>query len=148
MGCCFSTSYPTLDQVKNLEPHGTYKARLVKVYDGDTQTYVIKFKKDFHKIQVRLAGINTPEVDKKDPNYQAGINARNRAFELLTGNKPDKNVTLLDLTSYLNKHEIYVTLHCIKSEKYGRILAHVFTNNNINLAEKLIQEKHGVKYLT
>lgn len=145
MGCCFSTSYPTLDQVKNLEPHGKYKARLVKVYDGDTQTYVIKFKSDFHKIQVRLAGINTPEVNPKDPNYQAGINARNRAFELLTGHKMS-NPSLQELTNYLNKHEVYVTLECLKTEKYGRTLAHVITRDGYNLVEKLIQEKHGIKY--
>ncbi len=148
MGICLckSKSYPTLDEAKKLEIKGVYKARLVKVYDGDTQTYVIKFKNDFYKIQVRLARINTPEVNPKDPNYVEGIKARNRAFELLTNTKCDPNATLQDLTADLNKHKIYVTLKCLKNEKYGRTLAEVTSSEGINLSDKLIEETHGVVY--
>jgi endonuclease YncB( thermonuclease family) len=147
MGFCISKPYPSLEEASKLEPRGIYKARLVKVYDGDTQTYVIKFQNKFYKIQVRLSGINTPEVNKSDPNYDAGIRARNRAFELLTSKPCEPNATLQDLTKYLNNNKVYATLNCLKSEKYGRVLAEVTTSTNLNLAEKLIQEKHGVRYM-
>lgn len=141
---CFLKPYPTLDASPKLEPVGKYKARLVKIYDGDTQTYVIKFHKHFYKINVRLLNIDTPEIRGSDKIN--AIKARNRVFEILTNSKCDDNSSLQDITDYLNKNEIFVTLITTKSDKYGRILGDVLSKQNINLSEQLLKEGLGVPY--
>ena len=142
MGCCFSINFPSYDDAPKFEVIGTFKARLVDIYDGDTQTYVIRFNNEFYRVSVRVNGIDTPEIRSKDP---GAIQARNRAFEILTS-KTIENHTKADIKRILNENRYMVTLRCIKSEKYGRTLADVISYNGINLGDQLIKEKLAVKY--
>jgi len=81
---------------------------VIKVYDGDTITIVAKFdwSPKYYRFGVRLRGINAPEIKSKTAGAQ---DAR-------------------EFLSNLVLHK-YVKLSQINTEKYGRILAHVHTNN-------------------
>jgi len=105
--------------------------RVIKVYDGDTITIATKLPYDFsplYKINVRLNGIDTPELKGKgisDDEKQAAQSAQNFVSKMV-----------------LNK---YIRLENICTEKYGRVLADVFIGET-NLNELLIKERYAVKY--
>lgn len=146
MGCCCTKHYPTYDEAQKLELTGNFKARLVDIYDGDTQTYVIEFNKRFYRISVRVNGIDTPEIKAKDlQSRERAIQARNRAFEILTGQNP-KNPSKQDLKRMLNERTYMVTLRCYKNEKYGRTLADVVSYKGVDLGKQLISEGLAVYY--
>jgi endonuclease YncB( thermonuclease family) len=66
-------------------------ARLLDVYDGDTVTVGVPISSicgkndnaEFRKINIRVLGIDTPEIKSKDK--EAALEARNTAFTFLTG---------------------------------------------------------------
>lgn len=108
----YLTRFP--ENAPYLCPVGRYRALLVGIYDGDTQTYIIRFQGKYFKIKVRVADIDTPEL------YNGNI-AKIRAAELIGKNK-------------------LVTLICRKPDKYGRILAEVITRSGVNLGQQLLKE--------
>jgi endonuclease YncB( thermonuclease family) len=75
------SSHPT----KMGPPYTEYRAICKEVYDGDTYTMLVDL--GFHTyttIRVRLNGVDTPEVDAKDPAVKmAGIAARDAIRSLL-----------------------------------------------------------------
>ena len=103
-----------------------YKAKLVKVVDGDTVDLDVDL--GFHmtaRIRFRLARINTPEVRGKEK--EAGLLAK--AFVL---------------------HELLNADIVVKTEKtgkYGRWLGEIFVEGN-NLNDALVKNNHAeyVKY--
>jgi endonuclease YncB( thermonuclease family) len=102
---------------------------VIKVYDGDTITVAARMPipdSPIYRFQVRLEGIDTPEIraDTKDEK-----DAANKA-----------KVALSDIA--LSK---YVELRNVKKEKYGRLLATVWCNG-INLNEWLIKNRYAVPY--
>jgi endonuclease YncB( thermonuclease family) len=96
-------------------------------------------------INVRLNGINTPEI-RTHPD--AAYAARNRAFELMTGLTIKEGVmpTRQELRMILNTKNFFCTVIALKHEKYGRVLAEVFGPRDINITTQLIVEGLGVKY--
>jgi micrococcal nuclease len=103
--------------------------KVIKVYDGDTITIACKMPHDnspIYRFSVRIAGIDCPEMK--------------------TNNKTEKECAIIAKTtvSELVLHEI-VQLQNVKLEKYGRILADVFTNG-ISLGDMLCECNMAVKY--
>jgi len=138
---CFASKYPT--DAPKLELVGDYKARLIDVYDGDTQTYIVKLDRKFYRINVRVNSIDTPEIKSKNP---LAIEARNRTLQILTGIKVSHSTTRKDIADLLNIKPYYVKLVCYKNEKYGRTLASVYNKDGVCLAKQLISENLGVFY--
>lgn len=100
--------------IKKLNNMYEYKAKVIKVYDGDTITVLIElgFGVTF-KEKVRLYGINTPEIRGKE--RPDGLISRDRLRERIL----DKDVIIKTLKD--------------KKGKYGRYIAEVYLEEeNIN----------------
>lgn len=97
-----------------------YGATVLKVIDGDTIDLMIDLGFNIHhKIRVRLYGVNTPESRTKD------------ATEKELGLKA-KSFT----TDWLDRHKwVYVNTIPDKNDKYGRILARIYSSEEINDAK-------------
>jgi len=48
--------------IPKLEPSGRYRALVTAVYDGDTCTLIHRFGGELYQVQVRLLGIDAPEL--------------------------------------------------------------------------------------
>jgi len=111
----------------------TYKAKLIRIVDGDTIDAEIDLGFDtIVRKRIRLYGINTPEIRTKDAGEkEKGFAAKQRLTELLNG-------------------EFIVETILNKRGKYGRVLGVVYTmhdDTKVNINEALVTEGHAVKYL-
>ena len=94
-----------------------YGAKPLKVIDGDTIDLMIDLGFNIHhKIRVRLYGVNTPESRTKDAaEKELGLKAK--SFR----------------TDWLDGHQwVYVNTIPDKNDKYGRILARIFSSDQVN----------------
>ena len=101
----------------------TYKAKIIKVYDGDTVTADIDcgFKIHFTE-KIRLYGINAPEVRGKE--RPEGLKARDYLRELI-----------------LNK-EVVIKTRKDKKGKYGRYLGAIILDD-VDINKKLVKDGHA-----
>lgn len=111
----------------------TYKAKLVRVIDGDTIDAEIDL--GFNVLirqRIRLYGIDAPEARTRDlEEKERGLAAKQRLTEILP-------------------KEFIVETILNKRGKFGRILGilHIKdATNNINVNDMLVEEGHAVKYL-
>lgn len=103
--------------------------KVIKVYDGDTITIATKLpinKSPIYKFQVRLTGIDSPEIKGKSPEEIALAKISRDALHNLIF---DKIVQLKD----------------VGTEKYGRLLANVYINN-INVNQWMLDNKYAIEY--
>ena len=118
--------------VKAYIPEISY-GKVVKVHDGDTITIVtvlfngdVSPKSNLYKFNVRVLGIDTPELKTKNvKEKELGIVARDALRALL-----------------MNK---VVKLKNVSYDKYGRILCNVFLDD-VNVSEWLVSNNHAVLY--
>tara|TARA_B000000557_G_C20760555_1_gene437161 strand:- start:167 stop:499 length:333 start_codon:yes stop_codon:yes gene_type:complete len=106
-----------------------YKAKLIRVIDGDTVDALIDLGFDtWVKKRIRLYGINTPETRTRDlEEKKAGIAAKDRLSELMEH---------CDYKFILVSHGV---------GKYGRCLGTLFiddTNINVLLLEEGLAERY------
>jgi micrococcal nuclease len=102
---------------------------VIKVYDGDTITIATRLPyadSPLYKFQVRLNGIDTPEIKTKNSSEKA---------RALQSKEALSNVCL-------NRH---ITLENVGLEKYGRILADVFCDG-VHLNKFMIDNGFAVRY--
>ena len=114
-----------------------YKAKLVRVVDGDTIDAEIDLGFDISvKKRIRLVGINTPECRTRDLEEKAkGLAAKDRVKAILAEN-PKFNLESTELG------------------KYGRVLGKIHINildgteslTQICLNDQLVKENHAVEY--
>ena len=109
-----------------------YKAKVIKVVDGDTVDVDIDlgFGVWLKDERVRIMGIDTPESRTRNKAEKVlGLAAKKRMKELCG-------------------KEIYVeSLNRGKLDKYGRLLANMFTKDSKeNICKTLIKEGHAIKY--
>ena len=105
-----------------------YNAILERVIDGDTidVTLDLGFNVFLKKQRCRLAGIDTPESRTRDlAEKKLGLEAKARLTELC-GER--------------------LKIKSLGREKFGRILAIPYTNDNEDICQILIQENHAVEY--
>jgi len=119
-----------------------YKAKLIKVVDGDTVDAMIDCGFSvFRKERIRLRGINAPESRTRDKEEKKlGLAAKARLKELI---KEGKN-------------EFMVKTSIDKKGKYGRLLGELFLTLKSNNATKkaniksynqtLVDEGHATYY--
>ena len=115
-----------------------YKAKIIKVVDGDTVDAMVDLGFSiYRKIRIRLYGVNAPESRTKDlEEKERGLQAKSRLRDIL-----EENDYEVDLKSF-------------GVGKFGRCLGEIMLdkvdeqNNNtlINLNELLVAEGHAVKY--
>jgi len=102
-------------------------AYCTRVYDGDTITVTYRCEHEWFTSNVRLAGIDCPELRTNDENEKKdAMDAKMRTTSLC-----------------LNK---WVHLKAYGLDKYGRVLADVFScDHHVN--HILLNEKRAVPYL-
>jgi endonuclease YncB( thermonuclease family) len=106
----------------------TKRAKVVKVYDGDTVKIVFPIRKKLFKFSCRLIGIDTPEMKSHDHNE--------KSYAHFVQKQLSKKI--------LNK---IVTVKCGKFDKYGRLLITIYHNNSIISVNKwLIEKKYALPY--
>ena len=115
----------------------TYKAKLLRVVDGDTCDAQIDLGFDVSvKKRIRFAGINAPESRTRDLKEKAkGLAAKDRVKAILAENPS-------------------FTLESTELGKYGRVLGRIHINildgieglTQICLNDQLVKEGHATEY--
>lgn len=99
------------------------RVRVSFVQDGDTLML-----QDGRRL--RLIGINTPELGKRDSGPQAGaIAARDRLRQLV----------------FVNRQQLQLRFDQERQDRYGRLLAHAFFADGGNVVEQLLHEGAGTQ---
>ncbi len=107
-------------------------AKVLRIHDGDTFTIGWKENDKFVKTNIRLTGIDTPELKSKNNDGKESKLCRLGRNWLIS--------------IYLNK---LVTIECLDMDKYGRLLANVYNypnNDNISINQMLIDNKFARVY--
>ena len=126
--------------------------RVVSLYDGDTLTIALNVFNSIYRFTVRLNGIDTCEIkSKNENNKELAKNARNRMLSLITGKDVTETSTWNDrrkINNVLNKDVYLVWIECFDFDKYGRLLANLYSDeNSVECFSKLlIKEKLGYEY--
>ena len=109
-----------------------FDAKIVRVYDGDTCFAVFKLHNEHVKFKIRLDGYDSPEM-------KPALDSKNRECEKKSAQKSKEE---------LEKHVLnkLVKLHCGKWDKYGRLLGTIYTNNNVNINQYMIDNGFGYVY--
>lgn len=106
-----------------------YVAIVTEVYDGDS----ITIKQDMgcfikrEEVKIRLKGINTPEL--RGDTREAGLIARDALRTLILGKK-------VVINTYLDR-----------TDKYGRLLGIIYTEDGLNVNQWLIDNGYAVAYM-
>ncbi len=114
-----------------------YKARLLRVVDGDTVDAMIDLGFDtWVKKRIRFYGLDTWECRTRDlEEKEKGLAAKARTKEMLTDTTKDKS---------------FFRIRSYGTGKYGRVLAEVFIKNEqgtqIDVCKTLIEEGHAYVY--
>lgn len=114
-----------------------YKAKLLRVVDGDTVDAMIDLGFDtWVKKRIRFYGLDTWECRTRDlDEKKLGLAAKARTKEMLTDQTKDKN---------------FFRIRSYGTGKYGRVLAEVFIQNEqglqIDVCKTLIEEGHAYVY--
>lgn len=137
-----------------------FNCKVVNVYDADTCKVVFYLNDELVKYTLRLKGIDTPEMKppSSDKNRKIQIKeakrSRNRLIQLST----DCDLELeLDLSkskiqNLINSNKKIIKIRCEEFDKYGRLLASLFSNDSndsdkdISFNEILIKEGYAYKY--
>ena len=141
----------------NSTPHFTLNGkkmygRVVNVYDGDTITVVLNIFNGFYKFNMRLNGIDTCELkSKNEKNKELACFARSRLISLITDKDISETSLLKDrrmINNFLNKNVYCVWIECLEFDKYGRLLANIYSNENTSesFSNILLKEKLAYKY--
>ena len=109
------------DELLELEPAVltpyTYKAEVISIYDGDTMLLQIDLGFDIkHRITVRLARINAPEV--RGESRLEGFESRDFLIDKIFGEEGSVD------------NSVIVKTYKDRKEKYGRYLAEVYLNGS------------------
>jgi len=110
-----------------------YQADVLKIVDGDTLDLMVDVGFDIHhKIRVRLYGVNTPESRTSDlEEKKLGLKAKDFTLDWVKESETIFIQTIKD-----------------KTEKYGRILARIYSNEKMEkcLNDDLISSGNAVEY--
>jgi micrococcal nuclease len=113
-----------------------FLCKCIKVYDGDTITVAFKpfYDEDsqsgdntIYKYNIRLSGIDTPEIRTKN------LDEKKKGLEI----RDTLREKILDKL---------VIIKCSGFDKYGRLLAFVYDENNSNINQWLIDNGFAYNY--
>ena len=122
-----------------------YNAKILDIYDGDTITICINLEGfNFIKMNVRLDGIDTPELHGKEK--ELGIVARNYLINELTNIKIENNkYSRKDIREIINNNTHIIKVIFGDFDKYGRPLCIIY-KNNININNLMLNNEYAKKY--
>ena len=110
-----------------------YEAKVLNVVDGDTLDLMVYLGFNVHhRIRVRLHGINTPESKTKDiKEKELGLKAKDYTKDWIT-----------------RHHQVFVSTVKDKKEKFGRILANIYSDEvkTVSLNESLVDAGYARVY--
>ena len=102
----------------------SFSAKVERVIDGDTLDVTVDLGfKISHRVHLRLAEVNTPELNSPDPAL------KKKALEAKA-----------TVEEFVRDSGGYVQVDTYKTEKYGRYLAVVFGRGGISLNTLLISQ--------
>jgi endonuclease YncB( thermonuclease family) len=149
MGNCFGLTNTindinTVNSIKkatyNNSPVITYnfkKAKIVKVYDGDTVWIAVKFyNSKVYRFLARIYGIDCPELKSHN------IEEKNKAKDAKEFTEKFCLNKIVDINIFNNKHD---NKNKMIKEKYGRLLISI-EYNGVNLANELIKKGLAKEY--
>lgn len=106
-------------------------ARLVDIHDGDTITVIIFIFNNPFKFHLRLAGIDTCEINNKHSELRLkAMQARNRVLQLATNNTISTYTNKKDIIQELDNQVYLLWIECLDFDKFGRVLANVYTSQD------------------
>jgi endonuclease YncB( thermonuclease family) len=114
-------------EIKRFSINGTYRAKVCKVYDGDTCTCIFEYSDNkLYKFSVRLSEIDTPEIksqnaDEREKAVKARDYLRSRILDKI------------------------VSLECDGFDKYGRILGKIYIEDTC-INQEMIQKEYARVY--
>lgn len=102
--------------------------KVIKVYDGDTITIgtILPYSETLYRFSVRIRNIDCPEIRSKDEKEKLCASCAKQFLAGLILN------TIVELKN-------------VGYDKYGRILADIYLDNN-NIGDIMINEKVAVQY--
>lgn len=124
------------------------KAKVLRIYDGDTIIIGFIFNDSCIKYKCRLNGIDSPEIKAQDEKmkHDAYI-ARNKLIKLITN--IEINGDNMDSYQKMNKRMIentkIIDVKLNDFDKYGRILIDIIIDNEI-INNKLVDNIYWNKY--
>ena len=133
-------------------------SRVIDITDGDTIRAIINFKDNYYKIIIRLNNIDTCETKSSNiKNKNLGIDAKKRVYNIITNknieNNEYNNTNIKKIIkNELNNNCYYIYIKCYDFDKYGRVLADIyqnendFNNDNNSISNILINEKLAYVY--
>jgi len=133
-------------------------SRVVDITDGDTIKAIINFKDNYYKIIIRLFNIDTCETKSSNIiNKNLGIEAKKRVYNIITDKKIENEINDNSNIKKIIKNELnnncyYIYIKCYDFDKYGRVLADIYknenesVNDNNSISNILINEKLAYIY--
>lgn len=119
--------------------------RLVDIIDGDSLVVILPVFDSYYKYHVRISGIDTCEMKSKNQdNKTLALQARFELLRLITG-KVHGDITILrtNIKQILNENIFIVYLQCKDFDKYGRLLADVYTDHKKSIClSNYLLDKH------
>ena len=108
--------------------------KIVDVYDGDTVRGVFEHNGEFNKWTIRMYGYDSPEMRPSKKLENRDIIKKNAIIS----------------RDYLKSKILnsIVMLHCLEFDKYGRVLANIYTEElgNKSVNDHMIEMNYGYAY--
>ena len=125
------------DKVQKFSFKGkSIKAKIVRVYDGDTFWCCFYLDNKIQKFNCRCLGYDSPEMKPK-----------NKPEEEKIKEKAAAEIAKQKFIEYSKSKDDLVILKCHEFDKYGRILVEVFVNEEIiSVNQKMIDGGYGYPY--
>jgi endonuclease YncB( thermonuclease family) len=121
--------------------------RLVDIIDGDSLSIILPVFDNYYRYSVRINGIDTCELKSKNQvNKTLALQARCCLLKLVTGKDYPLTSTRQEIKQILNENMFVVYLKCLDFDKYGRLLAEIYTNSDVSFSQHLLDNKLAYKY--
>lgn len=108
--------------------------KIVDVYDGDTVRGVFEHNGQYNKWTIRMYGYDSPEM---------------RPSKKLE-NRDEIKAKAIESRDYLRSKILNKTiyLHCLDFDKYGRVLANIYTEDlgTVSVNDHMVEMNYGYKY--
>lgn len=114
--------------------------KVVDIYDGDTCTVIFKYENKIIKYKVRCYGYDSPEM-------RPSKSLENR--ELIKEKAREAKSIFGDYVKYNNGGDGIVYAHFHEFDKYGRLMATFYDNENFDgksINDKMIENGYGYSY--
>ena len=125
--------------------------RLVDIIDGDSLSIILPVFENYYRYNVRINGIDTCELkSKNEANKKLALQARSCLLKLITKNDYPITLTRSEIKQILNENIFIVYLECLDFDKYGRLLAEIYTIKNdtldVSFSQHLLDNNLAYKY--